>query len=43
METVTIPKQEFKQIKKKAELTDDAIAQLKRSLEDLKYKRVSKF
>lgn len=43
METVTIPKQEFEQLKKKAEIADDAIIQLKLSLEDLKHKRVSKF
>ena len=41
--TITIPKEEYKQLKKKAEIADDAIVQLKLSLEDMKYKRVSKF
>lgn len=53
METITIPKNEYKRLKqdykrlkqleKKAEIADDAIIQLKLSLEDLRHKRVSKF
>jgi hypothetical protein len=43
METVTMPKQELNQLKRKAEIADDAIAQLKLSLEDMKHKRISRF
>lgn len=43
MEKATISKQEFEQLKKKAEIADDAIVQLKLSLEDLKHKRVNKW
>ena len=45
METqiVKIPKKEYLMLKKKAEIADDAIVQLKLSLEDFKEKRVSKF
>lgn len=46
METVTIPKREFEESKKKAakaEVVDDALVQLKSSLEDIKNKRVRKF
>ena len=43
METITISKEEYIKLKKKAEIADDAIIQLKLSLEDLKHGRVSKF
>ncbi len=43
MEIVTIHEQELEQLKKKAEIADDALIQLKLSLEDMKHKRVSKF
>ena len=42
-ETITITKDEYKRLKKKAEIADDALVQLKLSLEDLKHGRVSKF
>ena len=43
METVTISKEEYEKLVKKAEIADDALIQLKLSLEDMKHKRVSKF
>ncbi|MEK6934907.1 MAG: hypothetical protein AABW46_03440 [Nanoarchaeota archaeon] len=42
-ETITIPKEEYEKLKMKAEIADDAILQLKLSLKDLKYGRVSEF
>ena len=42
-ETITLPKEEYEKLKKKAEIADDALLQLKLSLEDLKHGRVSKF
>ncbi|MEK6873164.1 MAG: hypothetical protein AABW90_04195 [Nanoarchaeota archaeon] len=42
-ETITITKEEFEKLKKKSEIADDAIVQLKLSLEDMKCGRVSKF
>lgn len=42
-ETITITKEEFEKLKKKSEIADDAIVQLKLSLEDMKSGRVSKF
>lgn len=42
-ETVCIPKEEFEVLKRKAEIADDAIVQLKLSLEDLRRGRVRKF
>ncbi|MBI2671425.1 hypothetical protein HYX16_00665 [Candidatus Woesearchaeota archaeon] len=41
--TVTITKEEYEKLKKKAEIADDALVQLKLSLEDLRHGRVSKF
>ncbi|MFH1377064.1 MAG: hypothetical protein ABIH25_05505 [Candidatus Woesearchaeota archaeon] len=43
MKTVSIPKGELEMLKRKAEIADDAIVQLKLSLEDLKHGKVSKF
>ena len=43
METVTISKEEYKKLRIKAELADDAILQLKLGLEDLRHGRVKKF
>lgn len=43
METVTIPREEYEKLKIKSEIVDDAIVQLKLSLEDLRHSRVSKF
>jgi len=42
-ETVTISKGEYVRLKKKAELADDALLQIKASFEDLKHGRVSRF
>ena len=42
-ETITIPKIEYDKLKKKAEIADDALIQLKLSLEDLRHGRVKKF
>ena len=42
-QSITIPKRIYFQMKKKAEIADDAIVQLKLSLEDLKQGKVSKF
>ena len=42
-ETITITKEEYEKLKKKAEIADDALIQLKLSLEDLRHGRVSKF
>ena len=43
METITIPKEEYQKLKKKAEIADNAVVQLKLSLEALKQGRVKKF
>ena len=40
---VTISKEEYDVLKKKAVIVDDALLQLKLSLEDLRHGRVSKF
>tara|TARA_Y100000034_G_C6901653_1_gene417190 strand:- start:3672 stop:3821 length:150 start_codon:yes stop_codon:yes gene_type:complete len=42
-ETITISKEDFEKLKKKSEIADDALVQLKLSLEDLKNGRISKF
>ena len=42
-ETITITREEYEKLKKKAEIADDALIQLKLSLEDLRHDRVSKF
>jgi len=42
-ETVTITKEEYQLLKKKAKIADDAIVQLNLSLDDLRHGRVSKF
>ena len=38
-----IPREEYEKLKLKDEIADDALIQLKMSLEDLKHGRVSKF
>ena len=38
-----IPKKEYETLKKKAEIADDVVIQLKLSLEDFRQRRVSKF
>jgi len=43
METITIAREEYEKLKKKADIADDAFVQLKLSLEDIRHKRVSKF
>jgi|TARA_B100001971_G_C17982357_1_gene428057 hypothetical protein len=43
MEQVTISKVEFEKLKKKAEIADDALIQLKLSLEDMKNGKISRF
>ena len=35
-ETITIPKEEYKELKKKAELGDDLLTKLVRGLEDIR-------
>ena len=42
-QTVTITKEEYDTLKKKAKIADDAIVQLKLSLGDLRLGRVSEF
>lgn len=42
-QTVTITKKEYKKLKKESEVDRELIEQIKRSLEDLKNKRVSKY
>ena len=42
-ETVCIPVEEYTLLKKKAKIADDAIVQLKLSLEDLKHGHISRF
>lgn len=39
-ETITIPKEEYKKLKKKAEIADDIILQLESSLKDAEAGRV---
>ena len=41
-ETITLRREEYERLKKKAEIVDDALVQLKLSLEDLRHGRVSK-
>ena len=39
-ETITIPKEEYKELKKKAELSDDLLTKLVRGLEDIRAGRI---
>jgi len=41
-QTITITKKEYDSLKRKAEIADDALVQLKLSLEDLRHGRVSR-
>ena len=41
--TITIGREEYDLLKKKAKIADDALVQLKLSLEDIRHGRVSKF
>lgn len=43
METVTIPKEEYEELKKKAEVDWELVEKIKRSLEDIKYGRISEW
>ncbi|MBI3032685.1 hypothetical protein HYY69_04375 [Candidatus Woesearchaeota archaeon] len=40
---ITISMEEYNSLKKKAKIADDALIQLKLSLEDIRHGRVSKF
>ena len=40
METITIPKEEYEDLKKKAELDEDLMVKLVRGLEDIKAGRI---
>jgi len=42
-DTVTIARDEYEMLIKKARIADDALVQLKLSLQDLRHGRVSKF
>ena len=42
-EIITLSKEEFEKLKKKAAIADDAIVQLNLSLEDMRNGRISKF
>ncbi len=39
-ETITIPKQEYKELKKKAKVDMELVNKIKRALEDIKYGRI---
>ena len=43
MQTVTIPKQEYETLKKKAELDEDLLIKLIRGLEDIKSGRIKEW
>ncbi len=42
-QTITISMEEYNSLRKKAKIADDALIQLKLSLEDIRHGRVSKF
>ena len=43
METITISKKEYNELKEKEKIADNAVVQLKLSIEDIKKGRISKF
>lgn len=43
METITIPKQEYKQLKKKAGIDTELVKKLVRGLEDIKHGRIKEW
>lgn len=43
METITIPKEEYKKLKKEAEIDMELVNKIKRSLEDIKHGRVKEW
>ena len=43
METVTIPKEEYKRLKNEAEVDMELVNKIKRSLEDIKHGRIKEW
>ncbi|MEK6826392.1 MAG: hypothetical protein AABX08_02415 [Nanoarchaeota archaeon] len=43
METITIPKEEYKKMKKKADLSDSLLTKLVRGLEDIRAGRIKEW
>ncbi len=43
METITIPKEEYERLKRKAQVDMDLVNKIKRSLEDIKHGRVKEW
>jgi len=43
LETINITKKEYEKLKMRSKILDDALVQLKLSLEDLRHNRVSRF
>ena len=43
MKTVTIPEAEYERLKKEAEVDTELVDKIKRSLEDIKYGRISEW
>ncbi len=43
METVTIPKAEYKKLKKETEVDMELVKKIRRSLEDIKYGRIKEW
>lgn len=43
METVTIPKEEYEELKRKAEVDWELVEKIKKSLEDIRYGRISEW
>ena len=43
METVTIPKEEYKRLKEEAEVDVEFVNKIKRSLEDIKHGRIKEW
>ncbi len=43
METITIPKEEYKRLKKKAAIADDLVAQLEKSFQDMREGKIKKW
>lgn len=43
MKTVTIPKEEYEELKRKAEVDWELVEKIKRSLEDIKHGRISEW
>jgi len=43
VETVTISKEEYEELRKKAEIDEELVGKIKRSLEDIKHGRISEW